>query len=330
MSNSELLEQPPLKMDFPKFYKELEAEFLGACAKRIGIQLLQLDLRLGKSPSRSFRPVKSGWKKLDGRSRTEEAGRKRLNKRGWMEEAGRKYHFKTQMTTRDSEESSRSTRRKYASTNWRHPWDTLFNLPRLNDVSSIIPSGRVPSVPFSYGYRGATRALHRPFGSYNPDPTLRSRSCKDKNDPCGLSHCRPDVPSTALNPTLRQEKDTCGRSFCLPPATSTTSNLPPATSTTSNLPSATSTTSNLPPATSLTSQLPPATSLTSNLLPSISTTRASNINEADLFVVLVIGEENLLIEAEIKELDDVTMNEEVEGNVNLEPGKSDMRHVNHI
>nr|GEW75029.1 hypothetical protein [Tanacetum cinerariifolium] len=41
----------------------------------------------------------------------------------------------------------------------------------------------------------------------------------------------------------------------------------------------------------------------------------------DLFVVSVIGEEILLIEAEIEELDDVTMNEEVEGNVNLEPKK---------
>nr|GFC39081.1 hypothetical protein [Tanacetum cinerariifolium] len=103
------------------------------------------------------------------------------------------------------------------------------------------------------------------------------------------------------------------------PATSTTTNLPPATSTTTNLPPATSTTSNLPPTTSLTSQLPPATSLTSHLLPSISTARACNINEADLFVVPVIGEENLLIKAEIEELDDVTMNEDVEANVNLEP-----------
>nr|GEX25351.1 hypothetical protein [Tanacetum cinerariifolium] len=112
----------------------------------------------------------------------------------------------------------------------------------------------------------------------------------------------------------------------LPPATSTTSNLPPATSTTSNLPPVTSTTSNLPSATSLTSQLHPATSLTNHLLPSISTTRASNINEADLFVVSVIGDENLLIEAEIEELDDVTMNEEVEGNVNLEPGGTQYVH----
>ncbi|GJV21355.1 hypothetical protein Tco_1370375 [Tanacetum coccineum] len=46
-------------MDFLEFYKELEAEFLGAGAKLMGIQLLQLELRLGKSPSRCFRPVKS-------------------------------------------------------------------------------------------------------------------------------------------------------------------------------------------------------------------------------------------------------------------------------
>ncbi|GKA07756.1 hypothetical protein Tco_0686980 [Tanacetum coccineum] len=46
-------------MDFPKFYKELEAKFFGSGAKLMGLQLLQLDLRLGKIPSRSFRPVKS-------------------------------------------------------------------------------------------------------------------------------------------------------------------------------------------------------------------------------------------------------------------------------
>ncbi|GJT08554.1 hypothetical protein Tco_0843016 [Tanacetum coccineum] len=46
-------------MDFPEFYKELEAEFWGASVKRMGIQLLQLELRLGKNSSRSFRPVKS-------------------------------------------------------------------------------------------------------------------------------------------------------------------------------------------------------------------------------------------------------------------------------
>nr|GEV20685.1 FAR1 DNA binding domain-containing protein [Tanacetum cinerariifolium] len=40
-----------------------------------------------------------------------------------------------------------------------------------------------------------------------------------------------------------------------------------------------------------------------------------------LFVVSVVGEENLLIEAEIKELDDVTMNEDVEANVILESVK---------
>ncbi|GJS78653.1 hypothetical protein Tco_0728534 [Tanacetum coccineum] len=113
----------------------------------------------------------------------------------------------------------------------------------------------------------------------------------------------------------------------LPPATTT--NLPPATSTTTNLPPATSTTSHLLLATSTTSHLPPATSSTSHLLPSTSTARACNINEADLFVVPVVGEENLLIEAEIEELDDVTMNEDVEANVILEPGKSYMSHVNH-
>ncbi|GJR03786.1 retrotransposon protein, putative, ty1-copia subclass [Tanacetum coccineum] len=46
-------------MDFLEFYKELEAEFWRACVKLMGIQLLQLELRLGKNPSRSFRPVKS-------------------------------------------------------------------------------------------------------------------------------------------------------------------------------------------------------------------------------------------------------------------------------
>nr|GEX17157.1 hypothetical protein [Tanacetum cinerariifolium] len=45
------------------------------------------------------------------------------------------------------------------------------------------------------------------------------------------------------------------------------------------------------------------------------------VTSKDLFVVPVIGEVNLLIEAEIEEVDDVTMNEEVEGNVNLEPVK---------
>ncbi|GKE63531.1 hypothetical protein Tco_1513898 [Tanacetum coccineum] len=96
----------------------------------------------------------------------------------------------------------------------------------------------------------------------------------------------------------------------LPPVT--ISNLPPTTSMTTNLPPATSTTSHLLLATSTTSHLPSATSSTSHLLPSTSTARACNINEADLFVVSVVGEENLLIEAEIEELDDVTMNEDVE------------------
>ncbi|GKA18008.1 hypothetical protein Tco_0697845 [Tanacetum coccineum] len=43
-------------MDFPEFYKKLEAKFWGAGAKLMG---LQLELRLGKRPSRSFRPIKS-------------------------------------------------------------------------------------------------------------------------------------------------------------------------------------------------------------------------------------------------------------------------------
>ncbi|GKD65646.1 hypothetical protein Tco_1307754 [Tanacetum coccineum] len=46
-------------MDFLEFYKELEAEFLGAGAKLMGLQLLPLELRLGKTPSMSFRTVKS-------------------------------------------------------------------------------------------------------------------------------------------------------------------------------------------------------------------------------------------------------------------------------
>ncbi|GJU61010.1 hypothetical protein Tco_1238776 [Tanacetum coccineum] len=105
------------------------------------------------------------------------------------------------------------------------------------------------------------------------------------------------------------------------PANTPTTNLPPATTT--KLPPATFTTTNLPPAptSTTTSHLPPATSSTSHLPPSTSTARACNINEADLFVVPVVGEENLLIEAEIEELDDVTMNEDVEANVILEPVK---------
>ncbi|GKC37358.1 hypothetical protein Tco_1049742, partial [Tanacetum coccineum] len=46
-------------MDFPEFHKELEAEIFGAGAKLMGLQLLKLDFRLGKIPSRSFRPMKS-------------------------------------------------------------------------------------------------------------------------------------------------------------------------------------------------------------------------------------------------------------------------------
>ncbi|GJT21357.1 hypothetical protein Tco_0891294 [Tanacetum coccineum] len=46
-------------MDFLEFCKELEAEIFGAGAKLMGIQLLQLEIILGKTPSRSFRPVKS-------------------------------------------------------------------------------------------------------------------------------------------------------------------------------------------------------------------------------------------------------------------------------
>ncbi|GJX98872.1 hypothetical protein Tco_0355891 [Tanacetum coccineum] len=46
-------------MVFPEFYKELEAEFLEAGTKLMGLQFLQLELRLGKTPSRNFRPVKS-------------------------------------------------------------------------------------------------------------------------------------------------------------------------------------------------------------------------------------------------------------------------------
>ncbi|GJX53903.1 hypothetical protein Tco_0282272 [Tanacetum coccineum] len=46
-------------MDFPEFCKELEANFRGEGSQLIGLQLLQLKLRLGKNPSRSFEPVKS-------------------------------------------------------------------------------------------------------------------------------------------------------------------------------------------------------------------------------------------------------------------------------
>ncbi|GKG41821.1 hypothetical protein Tco_0473572, partial [Tanacetum coccineum] len=50
---------PPLKVGFPEFYKELEAKLLGERAQHMGLQFIQLDLRLGINPSRSFRPVKS-------------------------------------------------------------------------------------------------------------------------------------------------------------------------------------------------------------------------------------------------------------------------------
>ncbi|GJZ45061.1 hypothetical protein Tco_0592657 [Tanacetum coccineum] len=46
-------------MDFPEFYKELEAEFWGASVKPMGLQLLQVELRLRNNPSRSFKSVKS-------------------------------------------------------------------------------------------------------------------------------------------------------------------------------------------------------------------------------------------------------------------------------
>ncbi|GJW94803.1 hypothetical protein Tco_0174475 [Tanacetum coccineum] len=46
-------------MDFLEFHKELEAEIFVAGAKLMGLQLLQLELRLEKNPSRSFRPMKS-------------------------------------------------------------------------------------------------------------------------------------------------------------------------------------------------------------------------------------------------------------------------------
>ncbi|GKA50669.1 hypothetical protein Tco_0743742 [Tanacetum coccineum] len=45
--------------DFMDLLIGVEAEFLGGGAKLMGLQFLQLELRLGKNPSRSFRPVKS-------------------------------------------------------------------------------------------------------------------------------------------------------------------------------------------------------------------------------------------------------------------------------
>ncbi|GJU39533.1 hypothetical protein Tco_1192490 [Tanacetum coccineum] len=46
-------------MDILEFCKELEAKFWCEDTQLIRLQLLQLDLRLGKNPSRIFRPVKS-------------------------------------------------------------------------------------------------------------------------------------------------------------------------------------------------------------------------------------------------------------------------------
>ncbi|GKC73636.1 hypothetical protein Tco_1119519, partial [Tanacetum coccineum] len=46
-------------MDFMEFYKELEVEFFETGAKLMGLLLRLLELRLGKTPSRSFRPVKT-------------------------------------------------------------------------------------------------------------------------------------------------------------------------------------------------------------------------------------------------------------------------------
>ncbi|GJZ57478.1 hypothetical protein Tco_0612972 [Tanacetum coccineum] len=50
---------PSLKVGFPEFYKDLEAEILGAGVQLMRLQFLQLEIRLGKTPSRIFRPVKS-------------------------------------------------------------------------------------------------------------------------------------------------------------------------------------------------------------------------------------------------------------------------------
>ncbi|GJZ68882.1 hypothetical protein Tco_0632432 [Tanacetum coccineum] len=46
-------------MDFLEFCKELEARFWGEGSQLIGLQLLKLELRLGKNTSRIFKPVKS-------------------------------------------------------------------------------------------------------------------------------------------------------------------------------------------------------------------------------------------------------------------------------
>ncbi|GJS77349.1 hypothetical protein Tco_0727230 [Tanacetum coccineum] len=47
------------RRDMKHITDELEAEILGEEAQLMGIQFLQLEIRLGKIPSRSFRPVKS-------------------------------------------------------------------------------------------------------------------------------------------------------------------------------------------------------------------------------------------------------------------------------
>ncbi|GJZ82243.1 hypothetical protein Tco_0647416 [Tanacetum coccineum] len=49
----------PLGLGFPEFYKELEAEILVEGAQLMGLHFIQLELRLRKTPSKSFRPVKS-------------------------------------------------------------------------------------------------------------------------------------------------------------------------------------------------------------------------------------------------------------------------------
>ncbi|GJY19493.1 hypothetical protein Tco_0390984, partial [Tanacetum coccineum] len=46
-------------MDFPEFYKELDAHFLAAGSQLMGLQFLQLEPILEKTPSRSFRSVKT-------------------------------------------------------------------------------------------------------------------------------------------------------------------------------------------------------------------------------------------------------------------------------
>ncbi|GKD27179.1 hypothetical protein Tco_1233393 [Tanacetum coccineum] len=43
-----MLVLPPLKVVFPEFYKELEAKIFGAGAQLMGLQFIQLELRLGR------------------------------------------------------------------------------------------------------------------------------------------------------------------------------------------------------------------------------------------------------------------------------------------